>query len=74
MSGCAPRAAPSFVLFGAYFPAWMLVALIGILAAAGARIIFVATRLSQVIPLQLLVCTAVGVIVAVVVWLLWFAA
>ncbi len=72
MSGCALRGAPSFVLFGAFFPAWMLVASIGILAAVGTRIALVAAQLADAIPLQLLVCVSSGVTVAVLTWLLWF--
>jgi len=55
-------AAPSFELFGAYFPAWMLCALIGIVAAASTRVILTATPFNHVVPFQFAVCTAVGVI------------
>ena len=41
-AGCASHGAPSFVLFGAFFPAWMLCAFIGIFGAIAARGIFVA--------------------------------
>ena len=61
MGGCAAHGAPSFVLFGAYFPAWMLVGAIGIFAAAAARGAMVATGLAEAIPFQLLTCTAIGV-------------
>lgn len=70
--GCALRGAPSFVLFGAFFPAWMLLAGIGILAAIGTRVALVATGLAEILPLQLLVCVSAGLTVAVVIWLLWF--
>jgi hypothetical protein len=73
LSGCAPRGAPSFVLFGAYFPAWMLVAGIGILVAAAARALSLATGMADALPFQLALCTSVGVIAAVLVWLIWFA-
>ena len=72
LGGCA-QGAPSFVLFGAYFPAWMLVAGIGILAAAVARGAMVATGLAETIPFQLLSCTAIGLTAAAVFWLVWFA-
>jgi len=72
MSGCALRGAPSFVLFGAFFPAWMLLAGIGILTALGARIALLATGLSGILPLQLLVCLSAGLTVAILTWLLWF--
>jgi hypothetical protein len=73
LSGCAARGAPSFVLFGAYFPAWMLVAAIGILAAVAAHIAMVTTGLGESIRFQLLNCTAIGATTAVVCWLTWFA-
>jgi len=73
MGGCGAHGAPSYVLFGAYFPAWMLVAGIGILAAAAARVVMVATGLAETVPFQLLSCTAIGVTTAIVFWLLWFA-
>jgi hypothetical protein len=73
-SGCSLRAAPSFVLFGAYFPAWLLLGLIAILVAVVARAAFVATGLGNVVPFQLLVCVSVGVTAAVLAWLIWFAA
>lgn len=73
MSGCALRGAPSFVLFGAFFPAWMLLAGIGILAALGARMALLATGLSGILPLQLLVCLSAGLTAAILSWLFWFA-
>ena len=73
MSGCTPRGAPSFVLFGAFFPAWMLLAFIGILAAVGTRVALVATGLAELLPLQLAVCVSAGVMVAILAWLIWFA-
>jgi hypothetical protein len=73
-SGCATRGAPSFVLFGAYFPAWMLVAGIGILVAIGTRVTIVATGLAEAVPMQLLVCTSTGLTAAILVWALWFGA
>jgi hypothetical protein len=72
-SGCTLHGAPSFVLFGAFFPAWMLLAFIGILAAIGTRITLVATGLAELLPLQLAVCVSAGVMVAILAWLLWFA-
>jgi hypothetical protein len=73
LSGCAPRGAPSFALFGAYFPAWMLCALIGIVCAVGARAALMASGLSSALPFQLFVCMAIGACFAVLAWLFWFA-
>ena len=72
LTGCAPAGAPSFELFGAFFPAWMLCGLIGIFSSITSRAIFVSTGLSNSVPHQLFVCTAAGVIAAVGCWLLWF--
>jgi hypothetical protein len=72
LTGCSGAGAPSFDLFGAFFPAWMICALIGIVGAIAARAAFVGSGLSNVIPFQLFVCTAIGVIAAVLTWLLWF--
>ncbi|WP_206606697.1 YtcA family lipoprotein [Steroidobacter cummioxidans] len=73
LSACALQGAPSFALFGAYFPDWMLVAALGILAAGAARVVMVATGLAEVIPFQLLTCVSVGVTISILVWLIWFA-
>jgi hypothetical protein len=73
LGGCAAHGAPSFVLFGAYFPAWMLLGLIGILAAVAARIVMVATGLAEVVPSQLLSCVSIGVTIAIAAWLIGFA-
>ena len=71
-AGCSLAAAPSYELFGAYFPAWMLCALVGIGAAAGARAILTIPRFDGVVPFQLAVCTAVGVAVALLIWSVLF--
>ena len=72
MSGCASPGAPSLILFGAYFPAWILCAVAGVVAAILARVAMVMSGLSNALPLQLLVCIAVGLLVAVAGWLFWF--
>ena len=72
LGGCVAQGAPSFILFGAYFPAWMLCAMIGIVAALAARIAMVANGLSETLPFQLIVCTSFGLIAAISSWLVWF--
>ena len=72
VSGCSGVGAPSFELFGAFFPAWMLCALIGIIGAASTRAVLTTPTFYGSIPFQLAVCTAVGVIVALVVWMALF--
>lgn len=66
LGGCAPTVSA----FGAYFPGWLLCALIGIAGAAIARIGFVATGLSDKIPAQFFVCAAIGIIIASLCWLI----
>jgi hypothetical protein len=72
LSSCSHGGAPSFTLFGAFFPGWMVCGLAGIVGAIVARAAFAGSGLSNVLPYQLFVCTAIGVIVAVLVWLVWF--
>ena len=72
LTGCSFLGAPSFELFGAYFPGWMLCSLIGIVGAAGARIVLVTQAANDLIPLPLAACTAAGVIVALLSWMALF--
>lgn len=72
LNGCAVQGAPSFVLFGSYFPAWMFCAALGILAAIGARALFVASGLARVLPLQFFVCGSIGVCSGLLAGLFWF--
>ncbi|MGF6260644.1 YtcA family lipoprotein [Paraburkholderia youngii] len=69
LAGCVLRGAPSFEIFGAYFPIWLLGGVIGLLAALLAHRLFVATGWASIVPLQLSVCLAIGLMVAVLVWL-----
>jgi hypothetical protein len=72
LSGCGVRGAPSFVIAGSYFPGWMFCALIGIVSAIAVRVGFVASGLASVLPLQLFVCSAIGLCCGLLAWLLWF--
>jgi hypothetical protein len=72
VSGCSAAGAPSFPLFGAFFPAWLLCGVVGLIGAAAARGAFVATGLSNLLPYQLFVCTAIGVVAACLAWLFGF--
>jgi hypothetical protein len=72
LTGCSLVGAPSFELFGAYFPAWMLCALIGVVGAAVTRVLLTTPAVNVVIPFQLAVCTAVGVIAALLSWMVLF--
>ena len=72
LGGCATGGAPSFDLFGAFFPAWLLCGIIGIAGTVVARVVFVSTGLANTLPYQLAVCAAIGVITALLVWLVGF--
>lgn len=72
LSGCSAAGAPSFELFGAFFPAWLFCGVLGVVGAGAARGLFVMSGLSDRLPYQLFVCTAIGVLVACLVWLLVF--
>lgn len=72
LGGCSVGGAPSFPLFGAFFPAWLLCGAIGVVGAGIARVAFVNSGLSNTLSDQLAICTAIGVIAAVVAWLVWF--
>jgi hypothetical protein len=57
------------MLFGAYFPLWLLSSLAGIAGALIAHRMFVATGWVRVVPYQLSVCASIGLAVGVLVWL-----
>ena len=68
-TGCG--GAPSLTIAGAYFPAWLLLAVMALLVAAFIRALMVATGLANFIPYQLAVCCSTGVIVALILWHFW---
>jgi hypothetical protein len=72
LGGCSASGAPSFDLFGAFFPAWLLCGIVGIAGAVVARVAFVSSRVADTLPYQLAVCVAIGVIAAVLFWLVGF--
>jgi hypothetical protein len=69
LGGCGLSGAPSFSLFGAFFPAWLLCSVFGIVCAILARAVFIGTGLADVLPFQLLVCTSIGLIFGAMTWL-----
>jgi hypothetical protein len=50
----------------------MFCSALGILAAIGARGIFVATGWSAILPFQLFVCSSIGLMAGLLAWLFWF--
>jgi hypothetical protein len=63
-TACA-RGAPAFEFFGAYFPAWLAAAIVAVVAAVFVRLLMVLSGLSEQLPHQLLICTAIGVIIGI---------
>lgn len=63
LGGCTETRAPSIPLFGAYFPAWLACATLGILGAVLLRVLFVFIGLDDRLPLRLFVyvCLAAGI-------------
>jgi hypothetical protein len=72
LAGCDLRGAPSYSLFGAFFPAWLLCAGLGLLGSFLFRSLVIASGLEDAIPLRLLVYTAFAVGFAVWMWLFLF--
>ena len=68
-TGC--DGAPSVTIAGAYFPAWLLCAIVAVLVAALIRGVMVATGLANHIPYQLAVCCSAGTIFALILWHFW---
>jgi hypothetical protein len=69
VAGCG--GAPTLTIAGAYFPAWLLCAIVAVVVAASTRALMVATGLARLVPLQLAVCISIGILVAVAVWKVW---
>ena len=70
VSGCSH--APTLNLFGSYFPAWMLCAVAGILAAVVIRQILALIGIHEFVPAPLLTYTGFAVSGALLLWLFWF--
>jgi hypothetical protein len=72
LSGCSLRGAPSYSLFGAFFPAWLLCAAIGAVGSLGLRSFVIAVGLEDAMPFKLLVYVAFAVGLALWLWLSLF--
>lgn len=85
--GCAPRAfwrtaialpvagcssAPTMDLLGSYFPAWMLCAVVGIVAAIIIRQILAVAGINAYVVAPLLTYAGLAVSATLLAWLLWF--
>ncbi|WJV59190.1 YtcA family lipoprotein [Pectobacteriaceae bacterium C111] len=63
LSGCVAQQAPVFSLLGFCFPGWIVCALLGIVAAVIAWVIFIRLGIDDALPARLLVyaCLALAV-------------
>ena len=66
-------AAPSLVVFGAFFPAWILCALIGVVGAILVRAALVTLKLDEFLPAKLIVYLAFAILIGIGVWRVWYA-
>ena len=64
--------APSFSLFGAFFPAWLLCAVFGLVSCFVLRGVLITIRLDEAVPLKFVVYLAVAVASALGSWLTLF--
>ena len=69
----AVAAAPSLVVFGAFFPAWILCALIGVGGAVLVRVALVKLKLDEFLPAKLIVYLAFAILIGIGVWRVWYA-
>jgi hypothetical protein len=63
---------PTMELLGSYFPAWMLCAVIGIVAAVIIRQILAVAGINDYVVAPLLTYAGLAVSATLLVWLLWF--
>ena len=64
--------APTMDLFGSYFPAWMLCAAVGIVAAVIIRQILAMAGINEYVVAPLLTYAALAVSATLLAWLVWF--
>jgi hypothetical protein len=68
----ACRYSPTMDLLGSYFPAWMLCAVIGIVAAVIIRQVLAVAGINDYVVAPLLTYAGLAVSATLLVWLLWF--
>ncbi len=71
LGGCS-AGAPTIFLAGAYFPAWLLCAVAGVLGAVVTRVVLVAVGIDDGIPFRLLTYIAIAIGIGLLVSILGF--
>ena len=69
----ADAAAPSIVVFGSYFPAWILCAIVGVVGAVIARFLLARLGVDEFLPLRLVVYLCLAIVFGLAFWLLYYA-
>ncbi|MBR7777578.1 YtcA family lipoprotein [Undibacterium rugosum] len=72
LTACVSPQAPSLIIAGAYFPAWLLCAAVGVIVAIVFRLALLKLKLADLLPYPLFLCLSVGVLAAMLIWLIWF--
>ncbi len=72
LGGCA--GAPVVPLAGSYFPAWLMCALVGCVAALLAYALLARMDVLTQMPMPLLVCLGIGYLIGGGLWLAWMGA
>jgi hypothetical protein len=71
LAGCGR--APSFNIFGSFFPAWLICMVVGILLAAIANWVLTALKLEKLISWGILVYPCLAAFFAFTLWLVFFS-
>ena len=69
----ASPAAPSIVVFGSYFPAWIVCAVAGVVGAVIARFVLARLGVDEFLPLRLVVYLCLAIVFGLGVWLIAYA-
>jgi YtcA family len=70
-TGCSR--APSFNILGSFFPAWILCGVIGILLAAGVRVLFVRANFEKELSPLILIYPCLAAFFTFSIWLVFFS-
>lgn len=64
LAGCTGPRVPAFAAVGAFFPAWLACALLGVLGAVLVRVVFIRLGVDDALPLRLFVYVALALGIA----------
>lgn len=64
LGACTAPRAPAFAAVGAFFPAWLACALLGVVGAVLVRLVFIRLGIDDALPLRLVVYVALALGIA----------